>query len=44
MDVVKENMKLVSETEDGKDQRGRRWRKLNPFGDSRMENKVEEGQ
>lgn len=44
MDVVKESMKLVSETEAEKEERGRRWRQLIPSGDPCMENNVEEGQ
>lgn len=44
MDVVKESMKLVSQTEAEKDERGRRWRQLIASGDPCMENNVEEGQ
>lgn len=41
MDVVKESMKLVSETEAEKDERGRRWRQLIPSGDACMEINLE---
>lgn len=45
MDVERENLKVVGETEEEEDERGRRWRQLIPCIDPwRKTVKVEEGQ
>lgn len=45
MDVVRENLKVVGETEEEEDERGRRWRQLIPcIGPWRKTVKAEEGQ